>query len=196
MITCCYIDQDCCKKDNIWTHTDQSPQKKGLHCYQGFVALTSNEERTFRVYEGNHLLHEQYFIDTNNTSNNNWQLIDHTYLESINDRKRVLKVPAGSMVLWDSRTLHQNQYGKPNSEDRLVQYICYLPKSHPQNTSKMTEKRLKYLNDLRTTSHWPCPIKVNSLQPRTYGDDSLKIDYSVLPNPDLDDLQEEIKRII
>ena len=192
----CYIDKSCSKKDNIWTHTDQSPQKKGLHCYQGYVSLTTNEERTFVVYEGSHSLHEQYFIDTNNTSNNNWQLINHKYLESIKDQKRILKVSAGSMVLWDSRTLHQNQYGKPNSEDRLVQYICYLPKSHIKNTIKMQEKRLTYFNQLRTTSHWPCPIKVNSLQPRTFGDDTLTIDYSILPSPNLDDLRDEIIKII
>ena len=35
-------------------------------------------------------------------------------------KKVVLNIPAGSLVLWDSRTFHQNQYGKPNSEERIV----------------------------------------------------------------------------
>ena len=53
------------------------------------------------------------------------------------DLRRVLHVPAGSLVIWDSRTFHQNQYGAPNSEERLVQYVCFLPKNHPKNTKNM-----------------------------------------------------------
>jgi len=58
---CCYIPKDNDKRDNCWTHTDQGPSLRGVQCYQAFVALTSNEERTFRVYENSHLLHEKYF---------------------------------------------------------------------------------------------------------------------------------------
>ena len=42
----CYISKENNKKDAIWTHTDQAPNVKDLQCYQGFVALTSNKERT------------------------------------------------------------------------------------------------------------------------------------------------------
>ena len=43
---CCYIPKDLTKKDNCWTHTDQAPSTKGVKCYQGFLALTSNKEKT------------------------------------------------------------------------------------------------------------------------------------------------------
>ena len=102
----CYIPKSNKQKDNIWTHTDQAPNSKGLHCYQGFVALTHNKERTLVVYEGSHLLHDKYFSDRNIVSSNNWQLLEHDYLRSISNTKRVLEVPAGSLVLWDSRTFH------------------------------------------------------------------------------------------
>jgi len=59
----CYIPKSLKKKDTIWTHTDQAPNKKGLHCIQGFVALTSNKERTLVVYEKSHNLHAKYFED-------------------------------------------------------------------------------------------------------------------------------------
>ena len=144
---CCYIPKDLTKKDNCWTHTDQAPATKGANCYQGFLALTSNKERTLVVYEGSHKLHEKYFADRGNTSTKNWCKIDPKYLETIKDTKRALNVPAGALVLWESRTFHQNQYGKPNSEERMIQYICMFPDNHPKNTKAMKKKRLKYFNE-------------------------------------------------
>lgn len=193
---CCYIPKECTKQDTCWTHTDQSSIKKNFECYQGFVSLTSNKERTLRVYKSSHLLHQEYFKQKNISNNKNWNLIDNEYLNAINDNKINLEVPAGSLVLWDSRTFHQNQYGLPNSEERIVQYICYFPKNHKLNSKKMSEKRLRYFNEKRTTSHWPCPIKVNSRQPQTYGDERKIIDYSKLTSPDLEDLQLDIKKLI
>ena len=192
----CYISEDTIKKDGIWTHTDQAPNSKGLQCYQGFVALTSNKERTLVVYEGSHNYHEKYFEEKNIKSSSNWQLIDHEKLDELNNTKRILEVPAGALVLWDSRTFHQNQYGKPNSEERIVQYVCYLPKTHLKNTKAQKIKRLKYFEDKRTTTHWPSPIKVNGLQPQTYGDNTRKVDYSVLRKPDLTRFMDVIKTLI
>ena len=190
---CCYIPADCKKKDNIWTHTDQAPIKKGLKCIQGLVALTDNTERTLVVYEGSHKLHEEYAKEYNLTSTKDWLLIEHNYLDKISDKKRVLNVKAGSLVLWDSRTFHQNQYGN-NNEERIVQYVSYLPRCNL--TKKMFEKRQKYFTDKRTTSHWAYPVKVNGKQPQNYGDAKLKINYSELVEPKLEDLIEEITKII
>ncbi len=192
----CYIPKAFQKKDNIWTHTDQASCDKGLKCYQGLVTLTDNKERTLVVYEGSHLLHSTYFEDRGINNSKNWNLIEHDYLDEIQDTKRVLHIPAGSLVVWDSRVFHQNQYGKPGSEERLVQYVCYLPKSHPKNTVAMQRKRKKYFDTRRTTSHWPAPIHVNSLQPRNYGNQTLKIDYSSLSIPELDDLRSEIDKLL
>ena len=63
------------------------------------------------------------------------------------------------------------------SEERIVQYVSYLPKDGKKNSVSMHKKRLKYLEDQRTTSHWAYPIKVNGLQPRLYGNTDMKIDY-------------------
>ena len=192
----CHIPKSWSKKDNIWTHTDQAANKPGLECYQGFVALTENRERTLVVYQGSHKLHQEYFKARNDTSSKNWCLIDHDYLEKIKPLKRVLHVPAGALVIWDSRTFHQNQYGAPNSEERIVQYVCYLPKTHKKYTSSMQKKRIKYYNEKRTTSHWPCPVHVNSLQPRTFGNQELLIDYDSLPQPDLSKYEKEIQKLL
>ncbi len=192
----CYISKEVNKKDNIWTHTDQCSNSDGLKCYQGFISLTNNKERTLVVYKGSHKLHKQYFKDRNISNKCNWNKIELDYLDSIKDRKTILNVPAGSLVLWDSRTFHQNQYGKPNSEERIVQYICYLPKNNPDNTISIQKKRKKYFDDRRTTSHWPYPIRVNGKQPQTYGDNSKIIDYDKLENPNLDKYMDIIKTLI
>jgi hypothetical protein len=192
----CYISKDTKKVDKLWTHTDQAPNRKGLECYQGLVALTSNKERTLVVYENSHLMHHLHFKSKGINSSKNWQIIDKDTIDSMKPLKRVLDIPAGALVLWDSRTFHQNQYGKPNSEERLVQYVCYLPDSHKINTQSMKTKRLKYFYDRRTTSHWPTPISVNGLQPQTYGDSTKNIDYSKLVPPDLDDLQDQIMELL
>lgn len=192
----CHIPKKFSKRDKIWTHTDQSPKCVGLNCYQSFVALTDNSERTLVVYESSHLLHEKYFKDRNICDSKNWHLIDHDYLEKIKDLKRVLKVNAGDLVIWDSRTFHQNQYGAPDSEERIVQYVCYLPKNDEKNTETQKIKREKYFLERRTTSHWPYPIKVNSLQPQTYGDNRRLIDYSKLKPPNLEKYMDVIKTLI
>lgn len=192
----CYIPKEFSKKDNIWTHTDQAADSKGLQCYQSFVSLTKNSERTIVLYETSHLLHEEYFKEKNITGSKNWNLIDKTYLEKIKHTKRVLNVNPGDLVIWDSRTFHQNQYGNINSEERIVQYLCYLPKSHYKNTKSQILKRRKYFQELRTTSHWPCPLNVNSMQPQTFGDNSRLINYELLIKPDLTNYMSMIDKFI
>jgi len=189
----CYIPASCKKKDNIWTHTDQAPSKRGLKCIQGFVSLTDNTERSLVVYEGSHKLHETYAKERNLTSSKDWLLIEHDYLNKIKESRVVVKAPAGSLVLWDSRTFHQNQYGKCN-EERIVQYVCFLPRA--QLTEKMQEKRIEYFLDERTTSHWPYPVKVNGLQPQAYGNKDLVIKYDELKPADLEDLLDDIVKIL
>ena len=199
---CCYIDKDDNRIDKIWTHTDQAPKDKDFKCYQGFVSLTDNTKRTLVVYEETHDYHEQYFKDKGLNHAKNWNLIDHDTLLKLKDKKSVLDVPAGALVMWDSRIFHQNQFGKESTKDelpneeRIVQYVCFFPKNHEQNTPAIQRKRRKYYEERRTTSHWPCPIHVNGKQPQTYGDDSKIIDYSLLEEPNLEYMKEEIDKLI
>ena len=199
----CSFDGSCYIKDNnnklntkCWTHTDQAPKNKGLTCYQGFISLTDNKNNSLVVYEGSHLLHESYFTSINNTNDSkNWQLINPDYLSTISDKKRILEVPSGSLVLWDSRTFHQNIHSDSN-EERIVQYISMLPKNNKLNSLSMQKKRIKYFKELRTTSHWSYPIRVNSLQPQTYGNSSLLIDYDKLKKPNLDSYMNDILKLL
>tara|TARA_B100001175_G_scaffold293060_1_gene279285 strand:+ start:148 stop:1026 length:879 start_codon:yes stop_codon:yes gene_type:complete len=199
----CSFDGSCYIKNNnkklntkCWTHTDQAPKNKGLTCYQGFISLTDNKDNSLVVYENSHLLHEPYFRSINKSDDSkNWQLINHDYLNEIQDKRRILNVPAGSLVLWDSRTFHQNIHSNVN-EERIVQYISMLPKNNKLNSLAMQKKRKKYFDELRTTSHWAYPIRVNSLQPQTYGNNDLLIDYNELEKPNLENYIDVIKTLI
>lgn len=179
------------KPDLCWTHSDQAPKLTEFECLQGFVSLTDNVNSSLVVYEGSHKLHADYF--KGDDSGQNWQMIEPQFLESIQDTKKVLKVSAGDLVLWDSRTFHQNQYGYPYCEDRLVQYVCYFPREHSRNTPQVQQNRIRYFQEYRTTSHWPCPIRANSLQPSRKG---IKIDYNSLPEPNLQELIPDIIKLI
>ena len=193
----CFIPKTLSKKDKCWTHSDQAPKTIGLACYQGFVAMTSNRERTFVVYPQSHLVHHQYFSSKGSgESPKNWQLVDPVDLEGVRDRRKPLEVPSGALVIWDSRTFHQNQYGSPGSEERRVQYVCYLPRNGKKNSAAMKKKRLKYFEDRRTTSHWPYPLRVNGKQPQTYGDKSREIHYEDLRVPDLTRFRDDIEELI
>ena len=109
--------------------------------------------------------------------------IDQGDMRSIAHLRTPVPVSAGDMVLWDSRLIHENEVGGLPSEDRCVQYVCMLPRSHPGNTDAQRRKRLECVQQRRTTSHWPVGITKNGMQPQVYGDKSKLIDYGGAVQP-------------
>jgi actin-related protein len=197
---CCYYPSDYKKEDIYWIHTDQSSHKKGRHCYQSFLSLTNNTERTLLIYKGSHLLHEHYFKTLNIDAPRDWCVLDKNYVSNLEDKKVYVKVNAGDLVVWDSRTFHQNTCGDLNcNEERLVQYLCYLPKNNIKNDKIQQNLRREYFEERYTTSHWPYPLTIVPLQPyyNYYNQGTrITIDYASLPKPKLDDLKEEIEKLL
>lgn len=197
---CNYFPKQSNQKESYWIHSDQSPTKSEFNCVQSFVSLTSNKEKTFIVYEGSHKLHKDHTDMYNLDNPSDWYPIKKEYIENIEHLKRTLDVSAGSMVLWDSRTFHQNTCGPENStEERLVQYLCYFPKNHILNNEETQNLRKIYFNKLRTTNHFPYPIYPISLQPVTYNkifNDNIYIDYSTLRKPYLEDISGKIMKLL
>jgi ectoine hydroxylase-related dioxygenase (phytanoyl-CoA dioxygenase family) len=195
---CCYYPRDYNRENENWIHSDQSCLKKGLRCIQSFVSLTKNNEKTFMVYENSHKLHEDYGNKYNITNPSDWNPIAEEYLIRINDSLKILEVDAGSMVLWDSRTFHQNTCGDPkNREGRLIQYICFLPKNVEANNEREREKRKYYFENSYTTNHYPYPMRHVPKQPTFFESvNEYIIDYNKLKKPELDDLLPEIYKII
>ena len=126
---------------------------------------------------------------------------DQNYLEKIGHTKQILDVKKGDLVIWDSRTFHQNTCGSLTcEEERLVQYLCYLPKNATRNTCEQQEIRRNAFDNLRTTNHWPYLMATVPEQPMSYNfcnpDDPIFIDYESLPVPNLEDLKEKIEELL
>jgi hypothetical protein len=199
---CCHYPSDYKNEDYYWIHTDQSSRKKGLSCYQSFLSLTNNSERTLVLYSGSHLLHKDYFEKMEIDEPHNWHVIDKSYFNSALEATKIkLQVKAGDLVIWDSRTFHQNSCGPEDCvEERLIQYLCYLPRQHEDNTEKQNKMRRKFYEKLRTTSHWPYPMNAVPEQANFYNhynpENEIYIDYESLPKPDLNDMKEEIEKLL
>ena len=197
----CYYASEYIGEPYYWTHIDQSSRKKGLHCYQSFLSLTNNCQRTLVLYKGSHLLHEEYFERMKIDEPGDWHILDKKYVDELADDKIYLDVSAGDLVIWDSRTFHQNTCGTLNcEEERLIQYLCYLPKNKKENNEKQQNQRHKFFEKRRTTSHWPYPMNAIPKQPNFHNyynpDNPIIIDYNSLPTPKIDDLREEIEKVL
>tara|TARA_Y100000389_G_C17463892_1_gene523898 strand:+ start:1936 stop:2868 length:933 start_codon:yes stop_codon:yes gene_type:complete len=198
---CCYYPSDFSGNYSYWTHTDQSSRKKGPVCYQSFLSLTNNYERTLLVYSYSHLLHEHYFKSMGIDCPTNWNIIDRNYCDGLLPYAKTLYVQEGSLVIWDSRLFHQNVCGNSDCrEERLIQYLCFLPKYNELNTEKENKKRKKFFNNLNTTSHWPYPLNAVPKQPTMYNyynpENQIVLDYDKLKQPNISDLLPEIEKII
>jgi hypothetical protein len=162
-------------KGNTWYHTDQSFKNNKFNCIQSFITgLDINEhDSTLSFMEGSNNFHGEFGYKYNITNKTDWYKLtkeqNEFYLEKGCTIKNI-KCPKGSLVLWDSRTIHcgieaNKKRSVPNI--RTVIYLCYMPR-YLCNKSNLKKKQ-KAFNELRTTTHNPCKIKLFPKYPRTYG---------------------------
>ena len=98
---CCYYPSNYENSPTYWTHSDQSSLKKGLNCYQSFLSLTNNCERTLIIYEATHKCHQSYFKTMGIEEPRDWNIIDENYLINNHmEKQRFLNVKAGDLVIW------------------------------------------------------------------------------------------------
>jgi ectoine hydroxylase-related dioxygenase (phytanoyl-CoA dioxygenase family) len=162
-------------RNNTWYHTDQSFTRPDFECVQSWVtALDVNEgDATLSIFEKSHLLHKEVAEHFNITDKKDWLKLtkeqEAFYFEHGCTIKNIT-CPKGSLVLWDSRTIHcgieaVKTRATPNL--RAVIYLCYMPRK--QSNSKKLAKKQKAFNELRMTTHYPCNPKLFPNMPRTYG---------------------------
>ena len=158
---------------NDWMHTDQASNKKGLHAIQGFINLynVNPGDATLTILEKSNNYHEEFFNHINIHDNNDWVKLNAEQKQWFINKgcnQFCVAAPAGSLVLWDSRTIHQGieaQKGREQQNFRMVVYICLLPKD--RFSEKIREKRKKIFQNMRVTSHWGDTMFPKN--PRTYG---------------------------
>lgn len=173
-------------KNNVWFHTDQSYRDSRKKCIQGLVTLEEmgSDDGTLKVLAGSHNYHNDFVKYKKEKDSkwkaeaNNWYKLKRNEIDWYREQKDVKEVrvnaPKGSLVLWDSRTIHQNSppvRGRTCPESgprwRYVVYSCMLPadKIKPRDMAK----KQKALKELRMTTHWPYPVYLFPEKPRTYG---------------------------
>ena len=159
-----------------WYHSDQSLKRNNRECIQGWITAKEVEEgdATLAVLAGSHRYHADVakkfpFL----VKSDDWVKFDETVVSFFSEHGcEPVRVacPAGSLVLWDSRTAHMGApplHGRSTPKFRAVVYVCYTPRS--QALPKNIEKKRKHFVEKRTTSHWPGKPKAFGKYPRTYG---------------------------
>ena len=162
-------------KGNTWYHTDQSFMTDGFKCIQSFITgLDINDyDATLSFLEGSNKYHSEFKETYNITEKSDWYKLtkeQHAFYYDRGCSIKNIKCPKGSLVFWDSRTIHcgiEADKKRTTPNIRAVIYLCYMPRSlcNPTNL----KKKQKAFNELRTTNHYPCKIKLFPKHPHTYG---------------------------
>jgi hypothetical protein len=159
-----------------WYHSDQSLKRNNRECIQGWVTAKTVKEgdSTLAVMTGSHLLHREVAAKFPALIKPaDWVQFDPNVISFFAEKgcePLRISCPAGSLVLWDSRTAHYGAppiAGRSTPEFRAVTYVCYMPR-YGANLKRLQLKRTHYMTK-RTTSHWPGKSRAFSLKPRTYG---------------------------
>lgn len=183
-------------KNNTWYHTDQSFTVDEFKCIQSWVTgIDVNDgDATLSFMEGSNKYHKEFRKNFNITDKSNWYKLtkeqEQFYL-SKNCLYKNIKCPKGSLVLWDSRTIHCGVEALRNREKpnlRAIIYLCYMPRE--LSTQKLLEKKQKAFQELRTTSHWANKPALFPKNPRTYGNELPTI--TKINQPNLTDLGKKL----
>ena len=95
-----------------WFHTDQSYLRNDFECIQSWAtAFCLNEgDATLAIYEKSHKFHKEFAEQFGITDKDNWFKLENDeqidFYKSKGCLERYIKCPRGSMVFWDSRTIH------------------------------------------------------------------------------------------
>lgn len=166
-------------------HIDQTEKcKDEAQCYQASITAHDQNEgdATFFVMPGSHKLHTA-FVDecraNGVTVKGNWHKLTEGQkaFYMANGCKEPIRVvcPKGSMVLWDSRTVHcgvppvkPKKVVVTKPKNRMVVFVCMQPRS--RLSAANLKKKRKCFKEMRTTTHWPADrIKMFGKLPRLYG---------------------------
>jgi hypothetical protein len=138
--------------------------------------------------EGSHKFHKEFKERFDIKEKKDWYKLSQSQ-QSFYDNCSIanIKCPKGSLVLWDSRTIHcgiESSKGRPTPKNRYVAYLCYMPRKLA--TKANLKKKQKAFEDLRTTSHNPCSGRLFGKSPQTYGKTIEEI--TIISRPELSEL--------
>ncbi|KAM0561264.1 hypothetical protein ACHAPJ_003142 [Fusarium lateritium] len=144
-----------------WPHIDQSPLKRGVHCIQGIINLSSAgaEDGSLMLLPKSNTLQDEFF--DNETDPKTWEAKDWRRFSEeemewwSNKGLRPLKVHAepGDLILWDSRTVHWG--GEPTAKSNTIRTVIYASYSPAKLATPETVKEKQRVFSLYgATTHW------------------------------------------
>lgn len=161
-----------------WMHMDQSSKNTARRCIQGYVNLTdASDARTgsLLVLPGSHKRFAEFFDafpHMRKKSKGDWcKLQNEEQTAFFGVEKTRVHGGRGSLVLWDSRCVHQNippAFGPDEALQRCIVYTCYQPRE--LCSRRLVEKKIAAFDGYRMTTHWPAEkVKLFPVNARTYG---------------------------
>ncbi|KAJ3270413.1 hypothetical protein HK104_004922 [Borealophlyctis nickersoniae] len=147
----------------LWPHRDQAPNLQTFACVQGQLNLRSNLHPTdggLVLYPGTHTIDWGARYPKSTNYSNHYYSPPYDEAETSPSNARVIRSPAGSLIIWDSRLIHCNRPPSPQSgSTRAVVYICMMPRSLA--TEATLKERIELHKKHCTTGHWPHELVVN-----------------------------------
>lgn len=165
-------------RGRTWLHSDQSWTRPGYECVQSWVTAydVNPGDATLAFLEGSHRFHGEFRDHFEIEKHDDWCPLKtpehHEFYQKRGCLLKYIKCPAGSLVFWDSRTIHSGQEALKNRlvpNHRCVAYICMTPRSLA--TPAVLKKRIKHFEEMRTTNHYPYKPKLFPKNPHTFGKD-------------------------
>ena len=147
-------------------------------------------DASLEVLVGSHVLHERFAAevlpakeadDLNKKKGKDWYKltdVQESFFFTQGCERVRIKCPKGSMVFWDSRTIHsgvQSTPNNPNTNFRSIVYVCMKPRSEIK-PKDLKRKRLSF-DKLRTCSHSPEDPRAFPNTPQTYGATLLNVKH-------------------
>lgn len=160
------------KLQKSWIHCDQSYRRNNLECYQSWITPldVNSGDATLLYLDGSHNFHGKFAETLKERPSDDWYVLTEEDLkkyQSYGCSKKLVTCPKGSLVLWDSRTIHcglepLKERAIPNM--RICIYICMVPRN--RCSEAVLKKRRKYYDENRTTKHNPAHSNVFGKLPR------------------------------
>lgn len=175
-------------RENTWYHTDQNFKRNKCECIQSWVTALDVEDgdATLGFYEKSHNFHKEFQDTFETNEKGDWYKLkreEEDFFVNRGCELHKIKCPKGSVVFWDSRTIHcgvEANKTRENEKFRAIVYLCYQPRSLA--TAANLRKKQKAFNEMRMTSHWPAKVKLFPKKPRTYGNPIPEITKIAPPN--------------
>lgn len=169
-------DAESASENRQWLHVDQNHCSGLTHvCFQGVLYIwpsTDGRSSTTALWPGSHgdvfgRMMSDGFSKSKGTKEHGSQSVQVNSMWDCHEREdlaeaacrgaRRVPCPAGSLLLWDSRTLHQGWAGGP----RLAQPVCWEPRA--RRTEEVRLRKLYYCAAGLATSHSPSEGRIHGM---------------------------------